>query len=180
MRRSLTFTAALAVAATTLAAAPAAQQQQPADPAHEVELAIGETGSSTGTTAGIGPWNFAEDNYRCDASPEAQCEVTLVKLSNPYEEENAKKGRERANLNLVLSSTVPVGDLALQVWESDESGARGDLVGTADENPQPTAGWETMSIVTTSTPEVTEFWYRVEVIYWAHAGDYTLDLEYTQ
>ncbi len=179
MRNAIALAAAGLVAASTIAAAPA-DQQRPADPAHTLELELGESDSASGATAGIGPWNFAEDHYRCDGTPEAQCEVVLVKVTNPFEEENAKKGRERANLILDLDSTVPVGDFALQVWESDESGARGEKVGYADANPAPSEDYEQMTVVVTSTEDETEFWYRVEIIYWAAAADYTLNVAFEQ
>jgi hypothetical protein len=155
---------------------------------HNVELAVGDSATVEGdpSTAGTSVINVAnsDTNYGCEGTPDAQCEVVLVKVTNPFEEENAKKGRERANLTIALdfgtygALGVSATDMAIQVFASSADGERGEVIGTADNNP-PDAP-ESMTIVVSSTPEETEFWYRVELIYGAHAGGYTADFSFIQ
>ncbi len=184
MRTLLALAAAGMVAVSTVAAAPASQQQ-PAPVGHEMDLGLGDTATAEGENAGIGPWNFVDD-YVCEGTPHEQCEVILVRVENPYEEENAKKGRERANLFLGVNSSIPpaINDFAIRVYESDETGAPIEFIGSADNSAgdvQTDGGYnEEMTVVVTSTPEETVFWYRVEVIFWAAAGDWWLDAEFTQ
>lgn len=185
MRRSLVLAAVAVVGWSSVAAGP---QAAPPDPMHEVELEVGDSVDVEGdpSTAGTSLINVAnsDSNYGCEGTPDAQCEVVLVKVTNPYEKENASKGRERANLNITLDfgtySTLGVSltDMAIQVFESSEDGERGEVIGTADNNP-PEAP-ENMTVVVTSTPEETEFWYRVELIYGAHAGGYTATFDFQQ
>ncbi len=184
MRKPLALTAAALVAFSAIAAGPASQEQ-PAPVGHELELELGDEASVGGENAGIAPWNIAGDDYECEDTPYQRCEVVLVKVTNPYEEENAKKGRERADLFLGVSSSVPnaVNDFAIRVFESDESGEPGDLVGSADNSAGEVSDGaynEQMTVVVTSTEEAAEFYYRVEVIFWAAAGDWNLDTSFTQ
>jgi hypothetical protein len=185
MRRSIALFAAGLVAASSIAAG---QQQAPSDPMHDVELAVGDSATVEGdpSRAGTSLTNVpaSDTNYGCEGTPEAQCEVVLVKVTNPYEAENAKKGRERANLTIELdfgtysALGVSLTDMAIKVFASSADGERGEVIGNADNNP-PEAP-ETMTIVVSSTEEETEFWYRVELIYGAHAGGYTADFSFTQ
>ncbi len=185
MRRSIALFAAGLVAATTVAAG---QQSTPPEPMHNVELTVGDAAQVEGNpdTAGTSLINVAnsDSNYACEGTPDATCEVVLVRVENPYEEENAKKGRERANLTIDLDFGTygtlgySATDMAIQVFASSEGGERGEVIGTADNNP-PDAP-ESMTIVVSSTPEETVFWYRVELIYGAHAGGYTADFSFTQ
>jgi hypothetical protein len=186
MRRIIALAAAGLVAATTVAASPAADQQRPSDPTFNMELELGDSDNVSGENAGINPWNWVDgDDYHCEDTAYERCEVVLVKVTNPFEEENAKKGRERANLLLGVASTVPaeVQDFAIRVWESDEDGGQGELVGSADGTAGETNGGdynEQMNIVVTTDEEVTERYYRVEVIFWSAAGDWHLDAEFIQ
>ncbi len=185
MRRTIALLAAGLVGASAIAAAPASEQQRPADVGFNMELALGDSDTVGGENAGLGPWNIAGDDYICEGTPHEMCEVVLVKVDNTYEEANAKKGRERANLDLCVSSSIPaaINDFAIRVFESDESGAPGELVGTADNSAGEIASGacnEEMTVVVTSTEDESSFYYRVEVIFWAAAGDWTLDAGFTQ
>lgn len=181
MKRTLTTLVAAGLLGAAAAAAPAQQRPEPVD--HEVELEIGDSAAvdATGTTAGFNLLNVVEGgDYHCEDTPHEACEVILVKVVNEYDEENASKGRERANLTLALDFFNAGGvyplDMAIQVWETDEDGERGELVGTADNNPPD--GGESMAVVVTSTPDESEFFYRVEVIHGLYAGPWTMNLDF--
>ncbi len=184
MRRTIALLAAGFIGAGAIAAGPA-QEQQPAPVGYEIELQLGDTDSVGGESAGIGPWNWVGDDYICEGTPHEHCEVVLVRVENAYEEENAKKGRERANLDLCVSSSIPpaINDFAIRVYESDESGEPGDLVGSEDGSAGEFSSGECnekMTVIATSTPDESVFYYRVEVIFWAAVGDWNLDTAFTQ
>jgi len=186
MKRALTALALAGLAASTIAAGP--QNAQPPAPDHSVELHIDDAAEATvegnPDTFGTSLTNVVEGgDYGCEGTPEATCEVVLVHVTNPYEEDNARKGRERANLTIELNygtmaagAPVSLSDMAIQVWASDESGARGDLVGTADSNPP--EGNEQMVVPVSTTEDETEAWYRVELIYGFHGGGYTANFSF--
>lgn len=184
--RFVALLAAGLTAASALAAAPASQA--PADVNHSLEMVLGDTATVEGDPSRVGTSlvNLTNDDgvYGCEGTADQQCEVVLVKVENPYEEENARKGRENATLSVALdfgtfgTAGASLTDMAIAVYESDESGTRGELVGTFDDNPP--AAPESGSWVVTSTPEESVFLYRVELIYGAHGGGYTADFEFFQ
>ncbi len=178
MRRTLSAVLSVLLAGA-IAAAPASRQQ--AAPTHEAELAIGdEVVVSGGPGVGTNAQYF--DNYECDSDPDSYCETVLVKLTNPYEEENAKKGRERATLQLDLVPTTYPAELDMGLFESDPDGNQGAQISQAGTIAivDCETGCESITAVITSTPETTEHWVLVHVVYFAAAGEYGLAISFTQ
>lgn len=177
MRPTSLLALALAAATGLAAAAPMANSSA-AD--FTISLEVGESDSvASGTVAGINPGHFAgtDDLYPCGASGDvtAYCQSILVQVTNPYDEADAKKGRERASLGLVLTMEG-LGDLALLVYDSDEDGTRGDEVASSDGLGETT---EATSIAVSTTADEQERWYLVEVFFHAFSGSWTLDADFT-
>jgi hypothetical protein len=176
MRRFIAPVLACALAVGSFAAAPAAQQQA-AD--HNVELQVDESATvDGGAPGGINLSNQTEQS--CSKGPADYCETILVKLTNPYEEENAKKGRERATAVFTLTTPdVLVSDYDLFLYESDEAGAKGSEIGTAGEFPLLIQdSTETATVSITTTQDVQEVWVLVEVSYFAAAAPYAMDISF--
>ncbi len=170
MLRNLTAAAAALALAGSLAFAPATAQR--AD--FEIALQPGETATvDSGPVAGANPGHFVgTDNvYPCGSTPAEYCQSILVHVTNPFDEADARKGRERANLVLDLAMDG-VGDLALLVYEADADGTRGEQVGSSDGIGE---GSESATVVVTTTEGDEERWYLVEVFFHAYSGQWSLD-----
>jgi hypothetical protein len=177
VRRSFVPLLASVLAVAAVAAAPA-EQQQAAD--HSVELQIDESATvDGGAPGGINVSNQTEQS--CSKGPADYCETILVKLTNPYEEESAKKGRERATAVFTLTTPdVLVSDYDLFLYESDESGDKGSQIGTAGEFPLLVQdSTETMTASITTTQDVQEVWVLVEVSYFSAAAPYAMDISFS-
>jgi hypothetical protein len=182
MRKHLALTAAALVAFSTVAAGPA---QSRADVDHEVALAIGEDATVAGGVAGgVNPDYFTASAFgaTCNHDPHTYCETVLINVSNPFEEENAKKGRERATLFINMAPTQPVADFDLVVYESDEDGTVGSEIGRSGQTPvaDNMESSESVTAVISTTKDETEVWVIAHVIYFAAPSDYTMDVSFTQ
>ncbi len=173
MRLSTRLVAA-ALLAASVAAGPASQAGQSTD--FEVELAQGDAATvESGAVAGVNPGHFAgaDETYPCgdSSSPTAYCQTILVHVTNPFTEAEAKKGRERASLDLTLEMSG-AGDLALLVYESDADGNRGEQVTSSDGLGESV---ESASVTVTTTADNEEGWFLVEVFFHAFSGTWTMD-----
>lgn len=180
MRRVLAPALAAAIALGTVAAGQS--QQQPAD--HEVELAIGEQASvDGGAPQGVNAAYDHASGTPCSKDPQSYCEHVLIKLSNPYEEENARKGRERANAVITLTTASNyLSDYDLMVYESDADGTKGSMIASSTAFPIDNSGESTeqVNLVVTTTEETTEVWVLAELVYFSAFEAYHLDIEFTQ
>ncbi len=180
MKRQIALALAGVTAVATVAAAPGAERR--ADVDHEFELALGDTASAAGSTpVGLNVQNYIDD-YSCDGSPEHSCELALIKVTNPYEEENAKKNRERANLTIAVTPDVPASDYDVLVFESDADATKGSQVGNAGGVPMldHPESVETVNAVVTTTEDETERWFLVWIVHWSTVGSYTIDVAFDQ
>ncbi len=182
MRRTTAVLAAGFLAASAVAAGPASSQSS-AD--HEIEMQLGDTATvAGGVPQGVNPDYFgnAGDGGVCSHDVDTYCEQVLIKVSNPFEEENAKKGRERANLDLHLTPTNPVSDFDLVLYESDADGTTGAEIGRSGQTPvadNPESS-ETINAIVTTTADETDVWVIAHIVYFAAASDYSLDVSFSQ
>ncbi len=176
MRTALRLVVAAALAAS-IAAGPASSRPSTD---FEIDLVQGDDAVTveSGAVGGVNLGHFAgtEEGYPCADQPtqEAYCQSILVKVTNPFTEADARKGRERANLDLTLVMEG-AGDLALLVYEADEDGTRGEQVASSDgigESTEATA----VAVATKEGDEVR--WYRVEVFFHAFTGSWSLDASF--
>ncbi len=178
MRRSLLLLTAAATLAGATAAGPASDARQA--PTHAVELGVGDALTVTGGP-GLGTNAQYFDNFECDTDPDTYCETVLVTLTNPYEEQNAKKGRERANLDLLLTPTTYPAEMDMAIFESDADGTQGSQISQAGtfaivDCP---SGCEQINAVITTTQDTEVVHVLVHVVYFAAAGAYDLDITFT-
>lgn len=181
MKRHLALALCGAVALGTVAAGPNEASQAAID--HEFELELGDAASDVGSQpVGINVENYVGDGYSCDGAPNHTCGIALVKVTNPYEEENAKKGRERATLNVVVTPDFAGSDYDVLVFESDADGNQGAEVGSAGGVPvtDHPESVESVSVVVTTTEEETERYFLVWIVHWATVGSYTIDVDFAQ
>ncbi len=182
MRKSIAFAAATLFAFGAVAAGPASQ----ADIDHTVELTVGEIASVAGGVAqgfNLTPTlTAASGGIECSKSPDTYCEKVLITVTNPFEEENAKKGRERANLSVALTPTVAAADFDLYLFEADADGNEGAEVGASDGTPlvSDPDSIERVNMVVSTTAESTTTSYIAWVVYFAAPSDYTMDVSFTQ
>lgn len=180
MRRLVAPALAVGLAAGTFAAAPS-QDGQRVDADHVVELAIGETTTvNGGTPQGINV-GYNEGLTGCSKDPQSYCEYVLVKLTNEYDEDKAKKGRERATANFVLTTaTNQISDYDVFWYESDESGALGAQIASSTAFPYGADSTEQAALSVTTTEEVADVWVLVEVVYFSAIEAYNLDIDFNQ
>ncbi len=181
MRRLVAPALALGLALSAVAATPS---QQRADTDHQVDLEIGASVTvDGGVPAGINPGPTTSDQTGkvCTKNPHEYCETILVHLSNPYEEENAKKGRERANAIFSLTTTDGlVSDYDVYVHLSDAEGNKYEEIANAGEFPLLAGSSdETVTVVATTTADEQELWLYVEVYYFSAIAPYTMDIDFS-
>jgi len=167
------------LAASSIAAAPSPSAPFAAPQIdHELALAIGESGSVTGNAQyGVNVENYTGADYACSSDPNMYCETVLIELTNPYVEEEARKGRVRANLTFTLTPTLPISDYDLLVFEADEDGNLGGQMGNVGETPltPDPESKETISVPITTTVDEETVWVAVQVVYWAVVGGWTAE-----
>lgn len=177
---ALATTLAASIAAAPVAAPGTGDERRAAAPTHEVAVGIDEEltvsgGPGVGTNA-----NYFTD-YECDSDPDTYCETVLVELTNPYEEANAKKGRERGTLLLDLVPTTYPAELDMALFESDPDGSQGAQISQAGTFAivDCETGCEQISAAITTTEDVETIWVLVHVVYFAAAGEYDLDISFS-
>ncbi|NND83752.1 MAG: hypothetical protein HKN46_01235 [Acidimicrobiia bacterium] len=177
MRRLLTPAIAMGLALSAVAAAPA--QDRSADVDHEVTVEIDSIVTvDGGVPQGVNP-GYNEGVTGCSKDPHAYCETMLVQLVNEYDEDKAKKGRERANAVFTLTTgTNQVSDYDVFWYESDADGTKGAQIGSSTAFPYGESSTEGATIVTTTTPEVGEVWVYVEVVYFTAFEAWSMEIDF--
>jgi len=183
MKRHLALGLAGLVAVGSVAAAPVSDQQVAAD--HSVSLEIG----NSETVAGGVPQGFnttpttngTSGGLTCTKDPNTYCETVLIELTNPYEDENARKGRERGNVFFTLTTAdMVLSDYDLYVYESDADGAKGSEVTSAGEFPLLIqSSTEQTTVVVSTTQELETVWLLAEVYYFAAVTPYELTIDFS-
>ncbi len=184
MRRHIVPLLAAGIAIASVAAAPS--QAGRADVDHEVELLIGESATvDGGVPQGVNPSPFVGgstgSDLTCSKAPNEYCETILVHLTNPYEEENARKGRERANANFELTTgSNMLSDYDVYWYESDADGTKGAQIASSTAFPVDNSGESTegATLVITSTPDDDEVWVLVEVYYFSALEAYSMAIDF--
>lgn len=177
MKRTFAIAAAGLVVASTIAAAPAGSQARPvAD--HEVELAVGDQAHiDGGAPQGMNPGYFDALDGACNKDPHTYCEHALVHVVTEVPED-VERGRLRTTLGLTLTSPdFPLSDFDMVVWESNADGERVAEVGQSA-NGGYVEAVEQVSVVVSTTPEVQDAWFLVDVIYFLGGPNYDLDLTF--
>ncbi len=177
MRRIVAPVLGAALALSAVAAGPAERSQRSVD--HEVEVAIDESVVvEGGVPQGVNPL-YHEAGTGCSHDPHAYCETLLVRFTNPYEEENARKGRERANAVFELTTgTNQVSDYDVFWYESDADGTKGEQIGSSTAFPYGASSSEGATIVTSTTEDETEVWVLVEVVYFSAIEAWNMSIDY--
>lgn len=112
--------------------------------------------------SGVGP------QATCNKDPQSYCDTHLIKVSNPLSDEEIAAGVERKRRPLTVTLANFTSDLDLVVFESDAEGNRGVQLGQSASSDF--AESVTASITTTAAQPVQ--YVIVDVVYFAHVGDY--------
>lgn len=166
----------LLVAATLVAVLPlSAASAVPVT--HEIAVAAGETQTWQGTARTGTNLNYnglasqldpiLGSARTCSTDPRNMCEYALVAVTNPVPEDDAD-GKLRKTMTVTLngySPESPATDVALTVYETDETGStRGSELATSDNTDVPDPDEQVSVSVTTTLDEPTQY-YLVEVAY---------------
>ena len=112
----------------------------------------------------------------CTKDPQTYCDLTLVALSNPVPADDAD-GKLRRTATFTISDYAgPAADVDMELYASDETGARGDSLGGSTEFTTET---EQASVAVTTTLEEPTKYVLVQVIYFVQPGTgYTGDVKF--
>ena len=110
------------------------------------------------------------------------CETTLVKVTNPVEDDGNPETdlTAKRSLTVTLTPAHPAADFDLVVYESDEDGTQGENVGESGGAPvadHEESVEETFVSVTTSESTPSRY-YLVHAVYFAAPSTYTLSLQF--
>lgn len=153
-----------------------------AEPDETLTMEVGDTHEFSaslpaGTNINYFPWVEPAEPVlpiaSCSKNPHYYCDTLLIKFVNPMTAEEIEAGltfKRRTALVQVGEYPFPAADFDLRAFESDETGAKGTMIGESGNAPGEA---ETMSLALRSTPEQGEHWVLIEVGYWAGIGGYS-------